>query len=75
MSAQDFQLSGQFERDKIASMLEDMAQGLREGNVQLEKDSTALGLAPGDGVDLTILASSAPDHESFQLNLTWPKQS
>lgn len=73
MDNQEFQLSGQFERSRIAAMLEDMAQGLREGSVQLEKDSTAMALAPGVGVDLTILASSNTDQESFQLHLKWPK--
>jgi amphi-Trp domain-containing protein len=68
-----FSLAGQFDRDSIAGMLEDMASGMRDGRLTLERDGDSLNLHPNRGLHLTVEAEQKPSEEAIALRIQWQR--
>jgi amphi-Trp domain-containing protein len=73
MADSTFEITGEFERERIAAMLEDMALGLRSGELELERDGVTVQLAPANGIGLQIQADNANGSEWFAMRMEWPK--
>ncbi|MFH0882640.1 MAG: amphi-Trp domain-containing protein [bacterium] len=73
MKDSGFSLDGRFDRDSIAGMLEDMATGMRDGNLTLERDGDSLNLHPNSGVHLTVEAVQRHSEETIALRIQWKR--
>lgn len=73
MKDSDFSLVGNFDRDSIAGMLEDLAVGMRDGRLSLERNGDSLNLFPSSGVQLTVQAEQKPSEEAIALRIEWKR--
>jgi len=71
MDTKDFAFTGQFERVRVADMLQDMAKAVRDGNVLLQRNGESLSLNPNDEVDLHVGAERDELNGSLQIRLEW----
>jgi len=62
------------EAEKIADYLEKIAEGLKEGKIQVDGENEILTLNPEKSVELKIKAKQKEDEEKISIKLKWEKK-
>lgn len=63
------------DRADVASYLESIVRGLRNGSLQFRRDDELLSLTPSARVDLSVKAASKKGRESIAFELEWNESS